>query len=69
MYENVVYFKITFMPPHPTSLISDATLSLLSPNPSQTIDINIYNPPINLGAILLVTLRHVVQNHRTVITQ
>ena len=27
------------------------------------------NPPINFRAILLATLRHVVQNHRTVITQ
>ena len=28
-----------------------------------------YNPPINFCAILLATLRHVVQIHRTVITQ
>ena len=28
-----------------------------------------YNPPINFRAILLATLGHVVQNHRTVITQ
>ena len=28
-----------------------------------------YNPPINFRMILLATLRHVVQNHWTVITQ
>ena len=28
-----------------------------------------YNPPINFCAILLATLRHVVQNHRTGTTQ
>ena len=28
-----------------------------------------YNPPINFRVILLATLRHVVQNHWTVITQ
>ena len=32
-------------------------------------DILRYNPPINFHSILLATLRHVVQNHRTVITQ
>ena len=32
-------------------------------------DISLYNPPINFRAILLATLRHVVQNYRTVITQ
>ena len=28
-----------------------------------------YNPPINFRVILLATLRHLVQNHWTVITQ
>ena len=28
-----------------------------------------YNPPINFRAILLATLGHVVQNHRTFITR
>ena len=38
---------------------------------SSLIQINIsdYNPSINFRAILLATLRHVVQIHRTVITQ
>ena len=31
--------------------------------------ISFYNPPINFGVILLATLHHVVQIHRTVITQ
>ena len=32
-------------------------------------DIWLYNPSINFRTILLATLRHVVQIHRTVITQ